>query len=80
MTDQYVQAEPITAKEFFDSLVPVPPDDTCRTCKFWARYHLGEWFGNCNNGDETKLFSSGNSIIHYPETFGCKFHRPKEAA
>jgi hypothetical protein len=58
---------------------PAPPDDTCRTCRFWERYNSGEWFGYCNNGNDPQPFSSGNSMIYYPETFGCRFHRPKEA-
>ena len=74
-----LNAPPITAKELFESMLESPPDDTCRTCRFWERYNLGAWFGYCSNGDETKLFSSGNSMIYYPDTFGCIFHQPKEA-
>ena len=77
MTD--IQQDTITAKEFFEKLAPAPPDNTCQTCRFWERHHSGEWFGYCNNGDDPKPFSSGNSQVYYPDTYGCIFHQPKEA-
>jgi len=72
-----IEAEPITAKELFESMVEAPLDDTCRTCRFWERF--ARWYGRCSNGDETGVFTSGDGGVFYPETFGCRFHRPKEA-
>ncbi len=72
----------ITAKEFFEALTPAPPDDTCRTCRFWLRYDTEIFFGCCNIHGETMPFirgAGGRHSIYYPETFGCIFHRPKEA-
>jgi len=69
MTDQVVLPEFVVATE--------PADDTCRTCRFWERF--ARWYGRCSNGDETGVFTSGDGGVFYPETFGCRFHRPKEA-
>jgi hypothetical protein len=72
-----IQAEPITAKELFESMVEVPVDNTCRTCRFWERF--AQWYGQCFNGDETGVFTLDVGGVFYPETFGCRFHQPKEA-
>jgi hypothetical protein len=71
-----IDAPPITAKELFESMVESPPDDTCRTCRFWNKEDIEE-YGTCLS-NETWYVISGNRIICH-ETFGCRFHRPKEA-
>ena len=75
-----IDAPPITAKELFESLVPAPPDDTCRTCRFWDKLIMRE-SGYCDNEETTGVESTNPTEVPviYPETFGCRFHRPKEA-
>ena len=77
---EMIDAPPITAKEFFETMVEVPVDDTCRTCRFWERYYYDIFYGLCSNDDEMMPIirgAIGESAIYYPETFGCRFHRPK---
>jgi hypothetical protein len=72
-----IQAEPITAKEFFDRMVEVPPDNTCRTC-FYFQSSI-RW-GTCNSPDvESRTTNALIHLIEFHETFGCRFHQPKEA-
>ena len=75
-----IQQDTITAKELFESMVEAPPDDTCRTCRFWKPFSTGHWFGYCNIPGETMPFIRGVIGVHniwFPQTFGCIFHRPK---
>jgi len=73
-----IDAPPITAKELFESLVPAPPDDTCRTCRFWkARLYDDDYWGACSNNNF--LLRTVNVPELTAADNGCRFHRPKEA-
>ena len=71
-----IDAPPITAKELFEALIPAPPDDTCRTCRFWKSHPDDKW-GDCG-GLEAQVRSLGVTPP-YADDYGCIFHRPKEA-
>ena len=76
-----LNAPPITAKELFESLVESPPDDTCRTCRFWNPKKPDspaiQPVARCENSNV--WFAVKEDSIHPFATFGCRFHRPKEA-
>ena len=76
-----IQAEPITAKELFESMVEVPVDNTCRTCKFWKSGENGyekDW-GICHNIDSTEKTSRNDwGEVAHANDFGCIFHEPKK--
>ena len=80
-----IQAEPITAKEFFESMVEVLADDTCRTCEFWKanKYSngiLSKRWGHCGNLNASERTDTGGECMpEYAFDYGCRFHRAKEA-
>jgi hypothetical protein len=74
-----LNAPPTTAEELFKSLVEAPPDDTCRTCRFWAVLRKTEYWGRCANGNVILRVESEGVGTFYAHDFGCRFHRPKEA-
>jgi hypothetical protein len=56
---------------------PPPADDTCRTC-FYFQSSI-RW-GTCNSPDvEARANNALIHLVEFHETFGCKFHYPKEA-
>ncbi len=75
-----IQAEPITAKELFESMVEVPVDNTCRTCRFWnppIQESLAiQPVARCENSNV--WFTVKEESIHPFAAFGCRFHQPKE--
>jgi len=76
-----IQQDTITAKEFFDSMVESPPDDTCRTCRFWCLSitYIDNW-GICTNPDVSSRsdVNTFGDVAHISD-YGCRFHRQKEA-
>jgi hypothetical protein len=72
-----IDAPPITAKEFFETMVEVPVDDTCRTCRFWDNSYPTNIRGQCFGG--TGVICTGEGHVYYPYDYGCRLHRPKEA-
>ena len=71
-----IQAEPITAKELFESMVEVPVDNTCRTCMFWKEEDDG--WGKCTDANCWLRIAKHRGNL-FANDFGCRFHQPKEA-
>ena len=70
--------------EFFVVAEPAPPDDTCRTCRFWTKLKntnkkISDYWGLCSNGDVVLRTDSQDCDTFYAYDYGCRFHRPKEA-
>ena len=79
-----MQQDTITAKELFESMVESPPDDTCRTCRFWTKLKntnkkISDYWGLCSSGDAILRTDSQDCDTFYAYDYGCIFHRPKEA-
>lgn len=72
-----IDVPPITAKELFESMVEAPPDDTCRTCRFWKPIYKRDEFALCISRDVEIVFNAKRPLIP-PAAFGCRFHQPKE--
>lgn len=73
-TRQVSDISPQELEQFFKIISKEPPDNHCRTCKFWTR--IAEYnFGYCYA--DTGLTISDHAVIFYPETFGCIFHEAK---
>jgi len=68
----------IQAKELFESMVEVPADNTCRTCRFWKEEEGVDGWGKCTDMNcGLRIAQHRNNL--FADDFGCRFYQPKEA-